>query len=80
MAQEYVPPSEIDGSPAEVERAVIKQIVVLFEEAVVQIRNAYMTRLLDAEPGLTPEQLADLWSQSDRRAQCERVHILLERL
>lgn len=76
----YVPPSEIDGSPIEVERACLDQLSVLAEEAFVQVRNTHMSRILDAKPGTSPEELAREWEESDRRAAVERITILLDRL
>jgi hypothetical protein len=76
----YIPPSEIDGSPIEVEAAVLAQLTELADEAFVQVRNAWMTRALDLSPSTTPEDLAVEWEESDRRAECERVRILLAEL
>lgn len=80
MPQEYVAPSEIDGSPAEVERKAIDQIGDLFNEVAVQVRSAYMTRQLDKYPSTTPETLTALWEESDRRAEVQRIEILIAEL
>lgn len=80
MSHEYIPPSEIDGGPAEVERKAIDQLAILYEEVAVQARNAYLTRLLDQSASLTPEHLAERWEGSDRKGQIERVRVLIGQL
>jgi hypothetical protein len=80
MPHEYVPPSEIDGSPVEVEAASILQLREVADEAFVQIKNAWMTRQLDRAPSLSPEQMATDWEESDRLAECHRIRVLLSRL
>lgn len=80
MAHEYVPPSEIDGSPTEVERAAIDQLQVILEETAVQARNAHMTRILDATASTTPAELAENWEACDRKAAFDRLQILVQDL
>lgn len=77
---DYVPPSEIDGSPVEVERACLDQLGALAHEAFVQVRNTHMSRILDQAPATSPEELAEEWESSDRRAEVNRIEILIERL
>jgi hypothetical protein len=76
----FTAPREIDGPPEEVLKATISQlesaapaIHELLEQSMVQVRNAWMTFELNADEGLTPDELSDRWEASDLRKDVEHV-------
>lgn len=78
----YTLPSEIDGEPAEVAAAVLDQIVDvnrwytrLLEQSVIQLRNAAFTGLLENDPDLTPEQLAERYNTSKAGRRIEDIQV-----
>lgn len=80
MALNYVPPSQIDGDPQEVEAFVKQQLVGVIEETAVQLRSSYMSRVLRDRPDIEPPELRQQWEESDEQAAIERIRVLAERL
>lgn len=73
-------PAEIDGDPAEVKATISRQLVEVVDElgayvelAVTQLSNAERTRLLDENPKLTPEELADAYDDTELAGQLARL-------
>ena len=68
---EYELPNEIDGDPAEVAvkvreqlRALAPQIEQLLHQSATQLRSAWLTGVLNLEPGLDAEELGERWDSS----------------
>lgn len=77
---EFFLPAEIDGNPYEVEAAALTQLRTVFGWAAeltnltsVQVRNSFMTMILNEAPSTTPEELALRWEESDAKASIDRV-------
>jgi hypothetical protein len=83
LALEYVKPSEIDGTPAEVARdcrhgiaEIAAGLLAYVEEAYPQLRNAWQTEALNETPEMPPATLAAEWEASDAKAAIDRVQNL----
>lgn len=76
----FTAPREIEGSPEDVLKATLSQLEAaapaiheLLEQSMVQVRNAWMTFELNAEPDLDPDELRARWESSDLRKDVEHV-------
>lgn len=73
-------PAEIDGDPAEVKTTILAQLrevavelSAYLELADTQLSNAERTAILEAEPGLTPAELADRYDSSEMIGRLARL-------
>ncbi len=77
---QFTPPRDIEGSPEDVLKATLSQldsvapaIAELLEQSMVQVRNAWLTFELNADPDATPAELSERWEASDLKQDCEHV-------
>lgn len=79
----FTPPALMHGEPHEVAQKAVVQLVGATEwiEALSyltmrQVRNSFQTMVLNEAPATTPEELAQRWEESDRKAAIDRVTTL----
>lgn len=76
----FTAPREIEGSTDEVLKATLSQLEAaaptiheLLDQSMVQVRNAWMSFELGADPELSSEDLATKWNASELRQEVEHV-------
>lgn len=73
-------PANIDGDTAEVQALIAQQLAEVandlsdyIETAVTQLSNSERSRILDEQPKLTPEELADAYDESEYAGKIARL-------